>query len=156
MLLRNGHLHDEVDAHPGGDGVLRTASAPAQPPQQPATRPALAATVPRSSVASTSTAASSSSVTASSPAPKRVGARTAAEIKEAYGFSGRDRAASTQQGVAGTAAVMAENVSRLQERQERLSRLEDRTADMVSDAEGFAAMAKKLAQQQSKPWWKPF
>ena len=133
-------------------GELRTARVPAVlPPERSSARASMAATSPRPSAAP-----SSSADVSAGTVPKKVGNRSAAEIREAYGFKGKDRAASAQQGVAGTAAVMAENVSRLHERQERLTRLEDRTADMVSDAEGFAAMAKKLAQQQSKPWWKPF
>lgn len=155
-LFQTGGLHEDDGEQPSAGGVQRTTSAPAaQSPQKGSARPSMAATAPRPSVASSSTAGTSSGA-ASSPAPRKVGARSAAEIKEAYGFSGRDRAASAQQGVAGTSAVMAENISRLHERKERLSRLEDRTADMVNDAEGFAAMAKKLNQQQSRPWWKPF
>lgn len=135
MLLQSGHVN--------GEPSPPTPSSPAAPPSAPQTsaRPSLAALSPSSSFGATKSAPS-----------KLVGARSAAEIKEAYGYGGR--AAAAQQGAAGAKEVMAENISRLQQRQERLSRLEDRTADMAADAEGFAAMAKKLAQQQSKPWWK--
>ena len=149
MLLQHGDPHGEVLPSAGD---LRNASVPtAYSPQHSSARPCMAATLPRPTAVPSGSAGASAGA-----APRKVGNRSAAEIKEAYGFGGRDRAASAQQGVAGTAAVMGENISRLQERQERLTRLEDRTADMVSDAEGFASMAKKLAQQQSKPWWKPF
>lgn len=150
-LFQDGFEQDD------NDELVPHTSAPVAPaPATTTSRPSVAATAPRPGGASSSAAGSSSGASSSSAAPSKVGARSAAQIKEAYGFKGKDRAATAQQGVAGTAAVMAENISRLNERGERLSRLEERTADMVSDAEGFAAMAKKLAEKRNKPWWKSF
>ena len=48
---------------------------------------------------------------------------------------------------------MNENVTKLHARGERLRSLNDRTEDLVNDAQSFAEMAKKLAQQKSKKWW---
>jgi hypothetical protein len=160
MLLEKGCVVDDDEEE--GDGgewpaaghhLQHTSSAPPPvSPQKATAGPQMAATAPSPSTASTSASAAARV----RPASGKVGTRTAAEIKEAYGYSGRGRAGAAQQRAAGTAAIMSDNVARMHERQERLSRLEERTADMMADAEGFAAAAKRLAQQQSKPWWKPF
>ncbi|RMZ54316.1 hypothetical protein APUTEX25_001474 [Auxenochlorella protothecoides] len=57
-------------------------------------------------------------------------------------------------GVDGVAGVMAENMQRLGERGEKLSRLEDRTAELEDDAGNFASLAKQLADGYSnRKWW---
>lgn len=49
---------------------------------------------------------------------------------------------------------MAENMQRLGERGEKLSRLEDRTAELEDDAGNFASLAKQLADSYSnRKWW---
>lgn len=51
-------------------------------------------------------------------------------------------------------SLMSENVQRLQERGERLASLADRTAEMNSEAERFAANVRKLRQvQENRKWW---
>lgn len=56
--------------------------------------------------------------------------------------------------VDGVAGVMAENMQRLGERGEKLSRLEDRTAELEDDAGNFASLAKQLADGYSnRKWW---
>lgn len=51
-------------------------------------------------------------------------------------------------------AIMAENRSKLAERGEKLENLQERTSMLESDAQDFAAMAKRLAaQERNKKWW---
>ena len=46
-----------------------------------------------------------------------------------------------------------ENLSRLAERGEKLRSLEDRTREMQNDAEDFASMARRIAEQQANRKW---
>jgi len=77
----------------------------------------------------------------SSAAPK---VRSSEEIKKLYGRK-----------TGAAASVMADNVQRMEERGERLGRLQDKTAAMENDARNFAEMATKLAEQSGagKKWW---
>uniref|UniRef100_A0A061RJI2 V-SNARE coiled-coil homology domain-containing protein n=1 Tax=Tetraselmis sp. GSL018 TaxID=582737 RepID=A0A061RJI2_9CHLO len=80
--------------------------------------------------------------------------RTSAQIKELYG-GGRQSKTSAAQGAASSAsAVMGDNVARMRERGERLSKLQEKTAALEDNAKGFADMARELAKKQSsKKWW---
>lgn len=54
----------------------------------------------------------------------------------------------------GVGSIMADNVARLDERGERLRKMQDKTAALESDAADFATMARKLAEQSAnKKWW---
>ncbi|KAL6767592.1 hypothetical protein ACKKBF_B35875 [Auxenochlorella protothecoides x Auxenochlorella symbiontica] len=74
--------------------------------------------------------------------------RTVSMVKRTYGRP------TTSKRVDGVAGVMAENMQRLGERGEKLSRLEDRTAELEDDAGNFASLAKQLADGYSnRKWW---
>jgi len=86
-------------------------------------------------------------ITSAAPPPATSAApqvRTSEEIKKLYGRKTN-----------ATSSVMADNVKRMEERGERLSRLQDKTATMENDARNFAEMATKLAEQSGagKKWW---
>lgn len=50
--------------------------------------------------------------------------------------------------------TLAENRQMLAERGQKLSALDVRTAQMESDAQDFAAMARKIAEQErNRKWW---
>ena len=52
------------------------------------------------------------------------------------------------------AGLAAQNRALLAERGEKLSRLDERTAQMEADAQDFATMARRLAEQEkNKKWW---
>ncbi|KAK2075660.1 hypothetical protein QBZ16_001768 [Prototheca wickerhamii] len=75
--------------------------------------------------------------------------RTASQIRKAYGRapSARDSAASTQ-------AILSDNMRRLGERGEKLSRLEERTAELEEGAMDFASASKQLADSfANRKWW---
>lgn len=91
--------------------------------------------------------------------------RTAEEVRQKYG---RPRATYRSQTMTDESSlshvwmdecvcrlggVMTENLNKLGERGQRLQTLNDKTEDMVNDAQSFATMAKQLAQQKSKRWW---
>lgn len=77
--------------------------------------------------------------------------RTPEEVRAKYG---RQRSTyQTQQTADDVGAIMSENVSKLHERGEKLRNLNDKTEDLVNDAQNFAELAKQLAQQKSKKWW---
>jgi len=79
-------------------------------------------------------------------APQR---RTAEEIKRKYG---KGKSAASQAGEA--AAVMNDNVRKLHERGERLSQIQDKTANMENDAKSFMEAAQQLAEREgNKKWW---
>ncbi len=49
---------------------------------------------------------------------------------------------------------MAENRELLAERGQKLERLQDRTAQMENDAQDFASMARRIADQEKhRKWW---
>jgi syntaxin-binding protein 5 len=51
-------------------------------------------------------------------------------------------------------ASMAENRELLAERGQKLERLQDRTAQMENDAQDFASMARRIADQEKhRKWW---
>lgn len=79
---------------------------------------------------------------------------TAAEIRAKYG---RERPGDKEPspgagGVSEVRGTMEQTRNKLLERGEKLSSLQDKTAQMQSDAEDFHAMAKKLAKQ-NESWW---
>jgi len=74
---------------------------------------------------------------------------SAAEIRAKYG---REKAGEASGGVTEVAGTMEQTRNKLLERGEKLSGLQDKTAQMQSDAEDFHSMAKKLAKQ-NKSWW---
>eukprot|EP00210_Caulerpa_lentillifera_P005191 g4961.t1 len=77
--------------------------------------------------------------------------RTPEEVRAKYG---RQKSTyRTQQTTDDLSAIMSENVSKLHERGEKLRNLNDKTEDLVNDAQNFAELAKQLAQQKSKRWW---
>lgn len=50
--------------------------------------------------------------------------------------------------------IMEQNRAMLAERGERLRALDERSAAMSNDAEDFASLAKKLAEQEAnRKWW---
>ena len=49
--------------------------------------------------------------------------------------------------------IMSENLDVLHSRGERLRNLNDKTEDIVNDAQSFATLARQLAQQKSRKWW---
>ena len=74
--------------------------------------------------------------------------RTADEIRAAYGRPAR-RAADRARSLSG---AMAQNKDLLAERGERLNELSEKTRELQDEAENFAAMAGRLADQQQKPF----
>jgi hypothetical protein len=73
--------------------------------------------------------------------------RTPSEIRRAYG----------KPDVGGVKEVMGDNVAKLHARGERLQGLEAKMEDFSHQAEGFAALTKKLEEESRKSkWWKPF
>lgn len=83
--------------------------------------------------------------------PTETRQRTPEEVRAKYG---RQRSTyKTQQTADDVGAIMSENVSKLHERGEKLRNLNDKTEDLVNDAQSFAELAKQLAQQKSKKWW---
>lgn len=49
---------------------------------------------------------------------------------------------------------MEENIAKLNERGERLRKLDDTTAEMSNEADNFASMAKRIQEiQANKKWW---
>jgi len=48
---------------------------------------------------------------------------------------------------------MQENMQKLNERGEKLSSLENATEEMANEASSFREAARKLRQQQNKPWY---
>lgn len=67
--------------------------------------------------------------------------RSVEDIKAKYGRQAQS-----------AAGKMEENKARIQERGERLSRVEQKTAEMESEAANFADLAKQLAEQQRGPF----
>ncbi|XP_010552925.1 PREDICTED: uncharacterized protein LOC104823185 [Tarenaya hassleriana] len=77
---------------------------------------------------------------ASSDAQPRM--RTVDEIKAKYRKAGE------------TSAIASQARDKLMERQEKLERISERTAELQSGAENFASMAQELAKQMEKrKWW---
>lgn len=159
-----------VHAQHAGSPLARIASpmsrsSPAPPPRaSPAARPAPQAASgsrtaqPPSGLLTSATTPPSLLLgsTAASPAPRSNGRRESimrspSEIRRAYGRASVRETGPTDS-VAGVQDVMKDNIARLQVRTERLQTLESKTEDMVSDAEGFAAMAKKV-ESNAKSWW---
>ncbi|KAG2484013.1 hypothetical protein HYH03_017180 [Edaphochlamys debaryana] len=78
--------------------------------------------------------------------------RTAEEIKRAYGREPKAASANARTGE--VRDVMEQNKSKLEERGERLRRLDDKAADLEASAQGFAEMARQLAdRERNKKWW---
>ncbi|KAL4458921.1 hypothetical protein ABPG75_013786 [Micractinium tetrahymenae] len=78
--------------------------------------------------------------------------RSASEIKSAYGRGGSVGSAGSRAG--DVRGIMEQNRAMLAERGERLRALDERSAAMSNDAEDFASLAKKLAEQEAnRKWW---
>eukprot|EP00198_Chlamydomonas_reinhardtii_P013508 XP_001702845.1 R-SNARE protein, tomsyn-like family [Chlamydomonas reinhardtii] len=149
----------------------RQAAAP-PPPAQPARRPAAPAPAYGGSAARssggdensmradlfggarpyTSTGGGAGGARASGAAPAPISApkqRTADEIKLAYG-----RPTTTTARANDVREVMEQNRNKLAERGEKLGRLNDKAADLEASAQGFADMARQLAERErNKKWW---
>ncbi|KXZ44048.1 SNR7/TML1 protein [Gonium pectorale] len=81
-------------------------------------------------------------------------ARTAEEIKRAYGRAPADRAGAANARTNELRSVMEENRSKLEERGQKLRQLDDKAADLEASAAGFAEMARQLAERErNKKWW---
>ncbi|KAG2431284.1 hypothetical protein HYH02_013415 [Chlamydomonas schloesseri] len=90
--------------------------------------------------------AAAASSTAAMSAPRH---RTADEIKRAYG-----RPTNTTARANDVREVMEQNRNKLAERGEKLNRLNDKAADLEASAQGFADMARQLAERErNKKWW---
>ncbi|KAL4431642.1 hypothetical protein ABPG77_001484 [Micractinium sp. CCAP 211/92] len=75
--------------------------------------------------------------------------RSASEIKSAYG-----RGSTASGRASDVRGIMEQNRAMLAERGERLRSLDERSAAMSNDAEDFASLAKKLADQEAnRKWW---
>ena len=113
---------------------------------------------------SPTTGSGSSSSSASSSSSSSSQAKQAAVKKDLFGNAvtavmnaGRDRSDtksnSSSSAVSGAMSSMSEAHDRLVERGEKLSRLNDKSADVANAAEDFSRLAKQLNEQQKNRWF---
>lgn len=104
--------------------------------------------LPRRSEASSSAAACIAAATRATGTDGRARARTAEEIRAAYGFN-KDGSSRAER----VAGVMTENAELLAQRGEKLQQLQNNTAALQEDAMSFADAANRLQQEARKKWW---